>query len=259
MASKKKREKQRQIEALREEKIAKEKLLDFDNFKPKNEKQRELYNGLLHTPMAVAYGSAGTGKSFIGVEVALKLLFAKSIKRIYLTTPPVPVGPTMGFNPGPPEQKLAYWLAPVITHICNRIGLPLYRKLLAEYKIILSPLETMKGLSCERAFVYLDEAQEATLEQLTMVSTRIGKRSTLFVNGDLQQTNSKIKGGGFNLFINAIKKENDDVSILMDSYNDFDGIPNWKTIHIPVVEFTDDYCVRSPLCRKMLHIFSKMN
>ena len=259
MASKKKREKQRQIEALREEKIAKEKLLDFDNFKPKNEKQRELYNSLLHTPMVVAYGSAGSGKSFIGVEVALKLLFAKSIKRIYLTTPPIPVGQTMGFNPGTPQEKLSHWLAPVITHICNRIGLPLYRKLLTECKIILSPLETMKGLSCERAFVYLDEAQEATLEQLTMVSTRVGKRSTLFINGDLQQTNSKVKGGGFKIFIDAIRKENADVAVILENSNDFDEIPNWKTIHIPVIEFTDDYCVRSLLCRKMLYIISKIS
>ena len=254
MASKKKREKQRQIEALREEKIAKEKVLDFNSFKPRNRNQECLYNSLLYNPMVVAIGSPGSAKTFIGVEVALKLLFAKSIKRIYLTKSPISMGKTLGFFPGSADDKMKVWLAPILNHFKNRIGTPMLNKLISEEKIILAPMETLKGYDIKRSFVIVEESQDSTLEELTMLATRIGTKSCVYFNGDVKQTNTKVHGHGFELFISMIEKENNETLMKIQDGEDLD---KWEEILIPIIQFSDDETERSMLCRKILSILSK--
>ena len=224
-----------------------------NDFRAKNEKQKILYDAIFDNSMTIAYGSAGSGKSYIGVETALELLLCKMVKRIIITRNPVSTGQSMGYFPGSAAAKLELWLLPIITHIKRRIGIPLYEMLLQQGKIQLYPMEVLKGVDFTKSFVIVEEAQECSMEQLKMITTRIGKRSKLFLNGDLDQSNSKVRGDAFKLFIHAIKSINQYTMEQIDICNDLD---EWEKIIIPIIEFTDEDCVRSWLTQKMLYIFS---
>jgi phosphate starvation-inducible PhoH-like protein len=113
-----------------------------------------------------------------------------------------------------------------------------------------------------KSFVILEEAQECSLEQLKMISTRIGKRSTLYINGDIEQSNINIRGNAFQLFIDAVMAENErvenkkyDVINTNDYYSDWE---EWEKLTIPIINFTDNDCQRSNICRKMLSILKNI-
>ncbi len=253
LPSKKQRRKQQQREA---EKNKRDNLClkALKKFVSRNNKQAQLYYDLHHYPLVVAHGSAGTGKSYIGVNVALEKLCKGSIKKIYLTRSPIPTGKTLGFFPGSPDEKLRVWLNPVITHIRKQIGPELSHHLFETKKIELVPLEILKGMDFTKSFVILEEAEECTMEALKMISTRIGKRSTLFMNGDYDQLNASMKGrNDFKRFVDAIKLENEYVEEQLDECVELD---KWEKLIIPICEFEDCDCQRSDLTRKMLSIFN---
>lgn len=223
---------------------------------PRNNNQSLLQYSLREYPLVIAHGSSGTGKSSIGVNIALEKLCNKEVNKLYITRNPVPTGYSTGLFPGSPEDKMKIWCAPLLNHISRQLGPQLASFLLETHKIELIPLEILKGMDFNKSFVILEEAQECTLEQLKMISTRIGKRSTLFINGDVEQSNSNIKENAFRLFIDAIESEN---IFIEESLNSGEELSDWEMLTIPVIKFNDDDCQRSNLCRKMLSIFKTFN
>ena len=252
MASKRqiRRKRQREAEMIKRENLCIETL---SNFQPRNDKQAFLYDALMSYPMVIAQGSAGSGKSYIGVDVALNKLCNKDVKKIYITRNPLSTGKSMGFFPGTPEGKMRVWCQPILNHISKKIGPVMMNSFLSNGKIELIPIEILKGMDFTRSFVILEEAQECSLEQLKMISTRIGKRSILFINGDIEQTNSNMRDGGFRIFSQAIEKENKYTEEQIELESE---LQPWEQLIIPVVKFDDNDCVRSFLCRKILDIFN---
>jgi len=226
------------------------------NFEPMNLKQSILWDALENSPMAIGVGSAGSGKSHIGINAAVESLLNGKVKKIVVTRNPIPTGQSMGFFPGDMDTKLGAWLAPVIASLVKLLGFPLYQHLKDKGKIVFMPMEVLKGMDFHRSFVIVEEAQECTMEQLKVLATRIGKGSTLFINGDIEQRNEKISGRAFEVFIQAIENENNYIHSQLEMGNE---MPEWEQIEIPVVRFEDDDCVRSKLCRKILHIFNTSN
>lgn len=223
---------------------------------PRNNNQSLLQYSLREYPLVIAHGSSGSGKSFISANVALEKLCNKEVNKLYITRNPVPTGYSTGLFPGSPEEKMKIWCAPLLNHISRQLGPQLASFLLETHKIELIPLEILKGMDFNKSFVILEEAQECTIEQLKMISTRIGKRSTLFINGDVEQSNSNIKENAFKLFIEAIESEN---NFIEESLNFGEDLTDWERMIIPIIKFNDDDCQRSNLCRKMLSIFKTFN
>ncbi len=145
-----------------------------------------------------ANGPAGTGKTFLAVALAVKALETHEAERIFLVRPAVEAGESLGFLPGDLKEKIAPYLRPIHDSLSEL--LPADK--LARYKeagiIEVAPLAYMRGRTLKRAFIILDEAQNATIPQMKMFLTRIGLHSKAIITGDTTQVDlNKKEPSGF--------------------------------------------------------------
>lgn len=225
-------------------------------FTPENKTQLGLYNFALNSPLTIAVGPAGTGKSFVGAYAAVRLLVEKHIDKIILTRNPLPTGPSMGFFAGSGDEKMAVWLGPILGTLKKILKTAsdsdgYFNYLVEQKKIEFQPLETIKGSSFDNAFILVEEAQELSHEQLKTLTTRIGENSHLFLNGDFAQGNSRNRDHAFKDLVELIKADHE---YLDRGYE----LEEWQQIRIPVVEFTEDEIVRSDITRKMVNLWDKL-
>ena len=147
--------------------------------------------------MVFAVGPAGTGKTYTAVAMAVKALKDKEVKRIVLTRPAVEAGENLGFLPGDLKEKLDPYLMPLYDALRDMIPREKLNEML-EYGIIeIAPLAFMRGRTLDKAFVILDEAQNATSMQMKMFLTRMGTTAKFVITGDMSQVDlpSKQKSG----------------------------------------------------------------
>ncbi len=133
-------------------------------------------------------GPAGTGKTYLAVTLAVAAYKAKEVEKIILTRPAVEAGEKLGFLPGDLQTKVDPYLRPLYDALQELFGLETYGKLMEKGVIEVAPLAYMRGRTLSNAFVILDEAQNATREQMKMFLTRLGEGSKMVVTGDLTQT-----------------------------------------------------------------------
>src|SRR5699024_2846061 len=112
----------------------------------------------------------------------------KQVEKIILTRPAVEAGEKLGFLPGDLQTKVDPYLRPLYDALQEMFGLETYAKLMEKGVIEVAPLAYMRGRTLSNAFVILDEAQNATREQMKMFLTRLGDGSKMVVTGDLTQT-----------------------------------------------------------------------
>ena len=133
-------------------------------------------------------GPAGTGKTYLAVCLAVAAYKGKQVEKIILTRPAVEAGEKLGFLPGDLQTKVDPYLRPLYDALQEMFGLETYSKLMEKGAIEVAPLAYMRGRTLSNAFVILDEAQNATREQMKMFLTRLGDGSKMVVTGDLTQT-----------------------------------------------------------------------
>ena len=133
-------------------------------------------------------GPAGTGKTYLAVCLAVAAYKRKEVEKIILTRPAVEAGEKLGFLPGDLQTKVDPYLRPLYDALQEMFGLETYQKLMEKGVIEVAPLAYMRGRTLSEAFVILDEAQNATREQMKMFLTRLGEGSKMVVTGDLTQT-----------------------------------------------------------------------
>ena len=132
-------------------------------------------------------GPAGTGKTFLGVTLAITALKRGQVKRIILTRPAVEAGESLGFLPGDLREKVDPYLRPVYDALYQILGKEQTARLMEREIIEIAPLAYMRGRTLDDAFVILDEAQNTTIMQMKMFLTRLGFNSKMIVNGDISQ------------------------------------------------------------------------
>ena len=253
------RKQQRQLENNESERFDKGHF-NFNRFEPLTPRQDSLYKAIKMNPMVVAIGPAGTAKSYTAAAAAISLLNSGQIDAIILTRNPVPTGYTTGLKPGTTEEKMAPWLAPILDNLKKACTSPegntgFFAYLVKNKKIQFHELETMKGMNFENKFVILEEAQEASLEQLKNISTRCTDGSWLYIDGDVAQGNSRLKNGqDFATFISAIRSMNNKLEASTVTMSEADA-EDWGGIRVPVIEFDKNDCVRGGHCRWMLEMF----
>ena len=156
--------------------------------KAKTVGQRRYVDAITKSTIVFGIGPAGTGKTFLAVAMAVKALREKQVSRIILTRPAIEAGEKLGFLPGDLQSKIDPYLRPLYDALYEMMGAENYQRQLEKGIIEIAPLAYMRGRTLDDSFIILDEAQNATPEQMKMFLTRLGFNSKAVVTGDLTQT-----------------------------------------------------------------------
>lgn len=149
--------------------------------------QRKIIAASRRNDMVFAIGPAGTGKTYIAVAIAVNALKNKEVRRIILTRPAVEAGENLGFLPGDLQEKLDPYLQPLYDALRDMIPPEKLNYYFETGVIQIAPLAFMRGRTLDKAFVILDEAQNATQAQLKMFLTRMGQSARFIITGDASQ------------------------------------------------------------------------
>jgi len=165
--------------------------------KPKSINQENYIISMVENDITICTGPAGSGKSSVAVGLACSWLLENKIEKIIITRPTVENGRGLGFLPGDKDEKIHPYLVPVLEEMEQYLGKQLLAKYRAANIIEMCPLEYMRGRNFHHSFMILDEAQNATYEQIKMFLTRIGMYSTAVINGDADQSDlpHSLRGG----------------------------------------------------------------
>ncbi len=156
--------------------------------KAKTVGQKKYVDAIAKSTIVLGVGPAGTGKTFLAVAMAVKALRSKEVNRIILTRPAIEAGEKLGFLPGDLQSKIDPYLRPLYDALYEMMGAENYARLVEKQVIEIAPLAYMRGRTLDDSFIILDEAQNATPEQMKMFLTRLGFNSKAVVTGDLTQT-----------------------------------------------------------------------
>lgn len=164
---------------------------------PKTIKQIEYVSLLNIKDIVFALGAAGTGKTYLGIALAVNALKKGLINKIILTRPAVEAGESLGFLPGDLKEKVDPYLRPLYDALYDILGNEQTETLISKNIIEIAPLAYMRGRTLENAYIILDEAQNATTLQIKMFLTRLGFSSKMILTGDPSQVDLKdIKSSG---------------------------------------------------------------
>lgn len=155
--------------------------------RPKSSGQKRYVEAIASNIVTFGIGPAGTGKSWLAVASAVQALQSHEVKRIVLTRPAVEAGERLGFLPGDLMAKIDPYLRPLFDALYDMIEPEAAQRLLERGIVEVAPLAFMRGRTLNGSFVILDEAQNATPEQMKMFLTRIGFGSKAVITGDITQ------------------------------------------------------------------------
>ena len=154
---------------------------------PKSPTQRRYLEAIRTYDLVLGIGPAGTGKTYLAMAMAVASLTRREVNRIVLARPAVEAGEKLGFLPGDMVAKVNPYLRPLYDALYDMMEVERANRLLERGDIEIAPLAFMRGRTLNDAFVILDEAQNATSEQMKMFLTRLGFNSKAVVTGDITQ------------------------------------------------------------------------
>ena len=176
------------------------------NILPRNRNQETYVLKLLDHRKDIVFGigPAGTGKTLLAVQVAVKLFKEGVIDKIIVTRPAVSVDEDLGFLPGTLEQKMAPWTRPIFDVLREYFNANEIEGMIKESIIEIAPLAYMRGRTFKNSFILADEMQNATSSQMIMLLTRLGENSKMAVTGDLAQAD-RMQDNGLINFVNLLQ------------------------------------------------------
>jgi phosphate starvation-inducible PhoH-like protein len=198
---------------------------------PKTENQADYIRSIAESHISICSGPAGSGKTAVCVGLACEYLLDQKVNKIVVTRPVVESGSGLGYLPGGLDEKIRPYLIPIIEEMSAYLGRDGLNTLKDSGAIEICPLEFMRGRNFHGSFIILDEAQNATFEQIKMFITRIGKGSKAVINGDLRQSDLPLhmQGG---------------MEFCMDRLEDLEGVS--------VCELYDSDIIRHHIISKVL-------
>ena len=183
-------------------------------------KQDEYVGALKNKDLIFSIGAAGTGKTYLAVCYAVNELKSGNIEKIILTRPAVEAGESLGFLPGDLKEKVDPYLRPLYDALHDMLGVEQTQSLIDKQVIEIAPLAYMRGRTLENAFIILDEAQNATIDQLKMFLTRMGFNSKMVVTGDISQIDlPNSKKSGLKVSANLLKDLDEVEVIVFEKYD----------------------------------------
>ncbi len=164
---------------------------------PKTPAQRLYVEAIEQYDIVIGIGPAGTGKTYLAMAMAVQALARREVSRIILARPAVEAGEKLGFLPGDMFAKVNPYLRPLYDALYDMMELERANRMVERGEIEIAPLAFMRGRTLNDSFVILDEAQNATAEQMKMFLTRLGNNSKAVVTGDITQVdlpNDRLSG-----------------------------------------------------------------
>ncbi|MEC5126492.1 PhoH family protein [Verrucomicrobiales bacterium BCK34] len=201
---------------------------------PRTKNQLRYLEALERNDVSFGIGPAGTGKTFLAMAYALDLLKKRRVDRILLTRPAVEAGEALGFLPGALEEKVLPYLRPLYDAMSEMLDSSDTLKFTEKNMIEIAPLAYMRGRTLNRACVILDEAQNATREQMFMFLTRLGEESKCIITGDPSQ-------------IDLMPKSKSGILEAMDLLRGIEGIA--------FTEFEGSDVVRHPVVARIIQAY----
>ena len=196
--------------------------------------QRRLVEAVDVSELVFAIGPAGTGKTYTAVALAVRALKRKEVRKIILTRPAVEAGENLGFLPGDLKDKLDPYLQPLYDALRDMIPPERLRDYLEMGTIQIAPLAYMRGRTLDKAFVILDEAQNATRSQLKMFLTRMGQSAKFVITGDLTQ-------------VDLPKKQQSGLKYTIENLGEVEGIK--------LIFLNEKDVIRHPLVKRIIKAF----
>ncbi len=204
---------------------------------PKSINQKAYIDSIRTYDIVFGIGPAGTGKTYLAMAMAVAALVKKEMKRMVLTRPAVEAGEHLGFLPGDLYEKVNPYLRPLYDALHDMMDFEDASRLLQKGVIEVAPLAFMRGRTLNDSFVILDEAQNATTEQMKMFLTRLGFSSKAVITGDVTQTD--LPEGKTSGLIEA-----------REILHGIDGIQ--------FINFSRDDVVRHPLVQEIIDAYEKL-
>jgi phosphate starvation-inducible PhoH-like protein len=211
-------------------------------YKPKTVNQEEYVRCLndKNTKILFAVGPAGTGKTLLACNNAIRELKDGKIEKIVLTRPVVPVEEEeIGFLPGNINKKMDPWTRPIFDIFLDFYSQKDIDNMLYNNKIEISPLAFMRGRTFKNSYIIADEMQNSSPTQMIMLTTRIGEGSKMIITGDLNQTDRGQQSGLFDF---------------IEKYTRYEKYHN-KSDDIRVVRLNNTDIERNPVIVKVLDIY----
>ncbi len=203
---------------------------------PKTETQKRYVKAIREKDIVFGVGPAGTGKTYLAMAMALAHLKEQKVNKIILTRPAVEAGEKLGFLPGTIAEKVDPYLRPLYDALYDMVDYDKASYMLERNIIEIAPLAFMRGRTLNDAFIILDEAQNATREQMKMFLTRIGFGSKAVITGDITQ-------------IDLPKKEHSGLVEALRVLRNVEGIG--------FVWFSQEDVVRHPIVAKIIEAYEK--
>ena len=203
---------------------------------PRNRHQESYVVKLLDPKKDVVFGvgPAGTGKTLLAVQTAVKLFKEGKVDKIIVTRPAVSVDEDLGFLPGTLEQKMAPWTRPIFDVLREYFDARQIEGMIEEGIIEIAPLAYMRGRTFKYAFILADEMQNATPNQMKMLLTRLGEGSRMAVTGDLAQAD-RLKDNGLIEFTKLLESS--------------------QSNHLDIVQFEQGDIERHEAVKEILQIY----
>lgn len=154
---------------------------------PKTAVQKEYVEAIRKYDLVIGIGPAGTGKTYLAMAMAVSALTRREASRIILARPAVEAGEKLGFLPGDMYAKVNPYVRPLYDALYDMMEVERANRLVERGEIEIAPLAYMRGRTLNDSFIILDEAQNATSEQMKMFVTRLGFNSKAVVTGDITQ------------------------------------------------------------------------
>jgi len=149
--------------------------------------QRGYVDLLRRHEVVFGIGPAGTGKTYLGMAMAVAAIKKGQVRRLVLTRPAVEAGEKLGFLPGDLTEKVDPYLRPLYDALADMLPAERVARMIEKRVIEVAPLAFMRGRTLNQAYVILDEAQNTTREQMKMFLTRLGEGSRMVITGDTTQ------------------------------------------------------------------------
>ena len=149
--------------------------------------QQKYVDAIKHNDIVFGIGTAGTGKTYLAMAMAVAALRNGEVERLILTRPAVEAGEKLGFLPGDLQDKVDPYLRPLYDALYDMVEYEKLQRLFHQRVVEVAPLAYMRGRTLSNAFIIMDEAQNTSPEQMKMFLTRMGTGSKMVVTGDVTQ------------------------------------------------------------------------
>ena len=215
-------------------------------YRPITDNQKSYVASLQGSIINVAIGPAGTGKTLFACNHAMQELKKRSIDKIIITRPVVPVEEDIGYLPGKLNSKMEPWTRPLFDIFHEYYDVKTVAQMLQCGVIEIAPLAYMRGRTFKNALIIADEMQNSSPSQMLMIATRLGSRSKLIITGDLKQSD-RMEDNGLKDFLQ--KKREYDKTL---------GQSHQTNTDISITQFDESDIQRSTIVTEVLKIYGEI-